>query len=341
MRDIPPDVDPDNDQYGEPNAPAVDPSILDPPPTPTPATPADSATPSVLQKLQKWGDYEAYGNVVQPSLFIPMKTPLSQAILNEWTLAEAPKHSLTVTSLLQQQHFLQRQVGMIIDLSNHETLYADDLPPFIQYEHVQLVAKVFPDQAQVDEVIDLAEKYWAANPTQHIAIHCAYGESTAWHSAGCQSVCMLCQVPNLLHIAQSQCSLPVTLLAVVKAIPASFLIAGFNRTGFVVCSYLVQALGMTVDEALVAFEQARPPGVKHERFVKELHRRFDNHRWGSGFSTLGSDTAGSVGGFSQPRRSHEGSMGSMHSDFKGVAEHLQKQQLPARQAPIAAFCNCM
>ena len=48
--------------------------------------------------------------------------------------------------------------------------------------------------------------------------------------------------------------------------------AGFNRTGFVVCSYLIQALGMSVDEALAAFEEARPPGVKHEKFRAELHR---------------------------------------------------------------------
>lgn len=171
-----PDVDPDNDQYGEPNSPDVDRSAVEPPPLPKPDSPAEKATPSVLQKLQKWGDYEAYGDVVQPSLFIPMKTPLSQAILNEWSLPEDPRHSLTVSSLLQQQHFLHRQVGMIIDLSNHETLYADDLPPFIQYEHVHLVAKVFPDQSQVDEVIELAEKYWADHPTQHIAIHCAYGK---------------------------------------------------------------------------------------------------------------------------------------------------------------------
>ncbi|KAL3161159.1 hypothetical protein ABBQ38_009530 [Trebouxia sp. C0009 RCD-2024] len=278
-----PDVDPDNDQYGEPNSPDVGPPVEPPLRAPKPASPAEKAAPSVLQKLQKWGDYEAFGNVVQPSLFIPMKTPLSQAILDEWTLPEAPKHSLTISSLLQQQHFRHRQVGMIIDLSNHETLYADDLPPFVQYEHVQLVAKVFPDQSQVDEVIDLAEKYWAANPTQHIAIHCAYG---------------------------------------------------FNRTGFVVCSYLVQALGMSVNEALAAFEQARPPGVKHQRFVNELHRRFDNHRWGSGFSTVGSETAGSVGGFSHPRRSFDGSVGSMQSDFKGVAEHLQKQQQPSRQSDV-------
>ena len=50
--------------------------------------------------------------------------------------------------------------------------------------------------------------------------------------------------------------------------------AGFNRTGFVVCSYLVQACGLTVDEALEAFAAARPPGVKHERFVAELHERY-------------------------------------------------------------------
>ena len=39
---------------------------------------------------------------------------------------------------------------------------------------------------------------------------------------------------------------------------------------------------MSVVEALAAFEEARPPGVKHEKFRAELHRRFDSHRWGSG-----------------------------------------------------------
>lgn len=107
-----------------------------------------------------------------------------------------------------------------------------------------------------------------------------------------------------------------------------------------VCSYLVQALGMSVNEALAAFEEARPPGVKHECFVKELHRRFDNHQWGSGHSTVGSETGGSVGGFSQSRTSYEGSVGSIQSDFKGVAEHLQRQQvIPGRSVlPKQAIC---
>ncbi len=193
-----PDVDPDNDQFGEPNNTHADRSVADSQAVSQPSPPAEKATPSVLQKLQKWGDYEAYGEVVHPSLFIPMKTPLSQAILNEWSLPEEPKHSLTISSLQQQQHFLHRQVGLIIDLSNHETLYADDIPPSMQYEHIQLVAKVFPDQAQVDEVIDLAEKYWADNPTQHIAIHCAYGKHIRSSTAGLSAAALL----HALHLPQ-------------------------------------------------------------------------------------------------------------------------------------------
>lgn len=49
---------------------------------------------------------------------------------------------------------------------------------------------------------------------------------------------------------------------------------GFNRTGFVVCSYLCQACGLTVDQALESFAAARPPGVKHEKFIRELHARY-------------------------------------------------------------------
>lgn len=39
--------------------------------------------------------------------------------------------------------------------------------------------------------------------------------------------------------------------------------AGFNRTGFIMCSYLCEAEGMTVDEALDSFAAVRSPGVKH------------------------------------------------------------------------------
>ena len=76
------------------------------------------------------------GAPVEPTLLIPMKTPLSQTILNNWTLPEKPKHALSVASLLQAQREQGREVGMILDLSNHSLLYAEDLVDHVQYKHI-------------------------------------------------------------------------------------------------------------------------------------------------------------------------------------------------------------
>jgi hypothetical protein len=56
-----------------------------------PETENSAHVPSVLSKLQKWGDYASFGEPVQPSRFIPMKTPLSTEILQSWSLAEPPR----------------------------------------------------------------------------------------------------------------------------------------------------------------------------------------------------------------------------------------------------------
>ena len=49
---------------------------------------------------------------------------------------------------------------------------------------------------------------------------------------------------------------------------------GFNRTGFFVICYLVERLGYKLDDAIVAFVQARPPGIRHEHFIDTLHVRY-------------------------------------------------------------------
>ena len=63
-------------------------------------------------------------------------------MLEGWNLDSAPEHPWTVQQLLAGQAAAGRRVGMILDLSNHETLYADEIPAVLAYRHVQLVAKV-------------------------------------------------------------------------------------------------------------------------------------------------------------------------------------------------------
>ncbi|MCJ1398618.1 hypothetical protein MMC11_001818 [Xylographa trunciseda] len=49
---------------------------------------------------------------------------------------------------------------------------------------------------------------------------------------------------------------------------------GFNRTGFFICSYLIEKEGYSVQQALGMFEKGRPPGIRHEHFIDTLFVRY-------------------------------------------------------------------
>uniref|UniRef100_A0A8C5DSM7 mRNA-capping enzyme n=1 Tax=Gouania willdenowi TaxID=441366 RepID=A0A8C5DSM7_GOUWI len=49
---------------------------------------------------------------------------------------------------------------------------------------------------------------------------------------------------------------------------------GFNRTGFLICAYLVEKLDWSVEAAVAAFSQARSPGIYKGDYLKELFRRY-------------------------------------------------------------------
>lgn len=50
---------------------------------------------------------------------------------------------------------------------------------------------------------------------------------------------------------------------------------GFNRTGFLICSYLIERLGWSVPEAIEGFRAARAPGIKHPHFIDALYVRYE------------------------------------------------------------------
>lgn len=51
---------------------------------------------------------------------------------------------------------------------------------------------------------------------------------------------------------------------------------GFNRTGFLIVSYMVERMDCSVEAALAAFAHARPPGIYKADYIKELFRRYDD-----------------------------------------------------------------
>lgn len=52
---------------------------------------------------------------------------------------------------------------------------------------------------------------------------------------------------------------------------------GFNRTGFLICCYLIEKLGWSVQEAINGFKEAKPPGIKHQHFIDELYVRYEHN----------------------------------------------------------------
>ncbi|KZC05483.1 mRNA-capping enzyme, partial [Dufourea novaeangliae] len=51
---------------------------------------------------------------------------------------------------------------------------------------------------------------------------------------------------------------------------------GFNRTGFLIVSYLVENEGISVDAGIAEFANARPPGIYKADYIQELFRRYDD-----------------------------------------------------------------
>ncbi|CAF0904033.1 unnamed protein product [Brachionus calyciflorus] len=50
---------------------------------------------------------------------------------------------------------------------------------------------------------------------------------------------------------------------------------GYNRTGFLICCYLIEKFGYTVDKAVALFAQVRPPGLYKQEFINELYKRYE------------------------------------------------------------------
>ncbi|KAH8700366.1 dual specificity phosphatase catalytic domain protein [Talaromyces proteolyticus] len=49
---------------------------------------------------------------------------------------------------------------------------------------------------------------------------------------------------------------------------------GFNRTGFLITSYLIERKGFSVQDAVDEFEKCRPPGIRHAHFIDTLFVRY-------------------------------------------------------------------
>lgn len=53
---------------------------------------------------------------------------------------------------------------------------------------------------------------------------------------------------------------------------------GFNRTGVIVASYMIEEYNLSVAKAVDVFRQARDPGIKHQWMIDALHKRYETRQ---------------------------------------------------------------
>lgn len=51
---------------------------------------------------------------------------------------------------------------------------------------------------------------------------------------------------------------------------------GFNRTGFLIASFLIEMMDCAIEIALEDFARNRPPGIYKQDYLEELYRRYDD-----------------------------------------------------------------
>ena len=182
-----------------------------------------------------------------------MKTPMSDETIQNWSLEHPPKHVLTIRRLIESQEREHgRKVGLIIDLANHDCLYIDDLLAY--NEEVGARREAIVEYVHVGLVAKELPPQEVIDQVQDVA-------REFWERKPDSYICLHCCY-------------------------------GFNRTGFVMCSYLCQVHGMGVEESLESFARARAPGVKHKKFVEALQARYGGGDGVTGFTGVGGGDLG-------------------------------------------------
>jgi hypothetical protein len=101
------------------------------------------------------------------------------------------------------------------------------------------------------------------------------------------------------------------------------LFAGCNRTGFIVCAYLIERCGFTPEAAMAAFADARAGGINHDNFRAELRSRYGAAARPSGATDAEPGAGGSENGHRRQGAFDAGADGTAEYDGDMLAGRCQ------------------
>ena len=67
---------------------------------------------------------------------------------------------------------------------------------------------------------------------------------------------------------------------------------GFNRTGYLICCYMVEVLDMAVEDAVEMYAGARPDGIYKDHYIQQLFTKYGGDVCITVLSAYGIDCSG-------------------------------------------------
>ncbi|XP_047351917.1 RNA/RNP complex-1-interacting phosphatase-like isoform X3 [Vespa velutina] len=184
-----------------------------------------------------WLDYKPYGEVIKGTKILPFKVPLKEAVVNNLT----PEQRFTPTILLQAFPRLK----CIVDLTNTERYY--DKKEFtnadVKHEKIMIPGKRVPPQNSVMN-------------RSIITFRCILRRNII----PVRKDDNLCRGRTAPQVAPSS---PDDVIGV-------HCTHGINRSGYLICRYLIQQLGWELQDSLKAFEEARGYPIYRDAYVAAL-----------------------------------------------------------------------
>ncbi|KAJ3606433.1 hypothetical protein NHX12_025954 [Muraenolepis orangiensis] len=114
---------------------------------------------------------------------------------------------------------------------------------------------------------------------------------------------------------------------------------GFNRTGFLICAYLVEKMDWSVEAAVAAFSQSRAPGIYKGDYLKELFRRYGEVEDAPAAPDLPECSSGSTPGKRKKERLKMGAVFLEGMTVKGVTQLTTQPKLGEIQRRCQEFAE--
>ncbi|XP_058279728.1 RNA/RNP complex-1-interacting phosphatase isoform X7 [Hirundo rustica] len=194
---------------------------------------------------ERWTDYIPLGRRMPGTRFIAFKVPLKESFDQNLL----PEERFSPHDLITKVKERKEELGLIIDLTYTTRYYGrEELPPTLRYSKILTMGHEIPNRRTILRFKYLVKKFLADNKDNDGLV---LGRSERFLRK-CSCTSAVCVTDKLIGVHCTH---------------------GLNRTGYLVCRYLIDVEGMEPNAAIELFNESRGHPIERANYIQDLQKR--------------------------------------------------------------------